>query len=87
MLVDSDVLIWFLKGNTKALTKSQQLDKIEISAISYMELIQGMRNKQELQALQKTIQQFQWQIIPLDKQISDYATDYVEQFFLSHSLR
>jgi len=37
MLVDSDVLIWFLRGNQKAVTRLNELPKIKLSAITYME--------------------------------------------------
>lgn len=52
-----------------------------------MELVQGMRNKNELQALHKTINTFQWEVILLDNAISQEAMNYVETFFHSHALR
>ncbi|EDN68644.1 PIN domain protein [Beggiatoa sp. PS] len=87
MLVDTDVLIWFLRGNQKAVTRLNELPKINISAITYMELVQGMRNKRELQALHQTIKMFQWEVILLDNTISQYAMNYVETFYHSHALR
>lgn len=39
MLVDSDVLIWFLRGHLGAVTRLNQLPKLRISAITYMELV------------------------------------------------
>ena len=87
MLVDTDVLIWFLRGNQKAVTRLNELPKIHISAITYMELVQGMQNKRELQALHQTIKMFQWEVILLDNTISQHAMNYVETFFHSHALR
>jgi predicted nucleic acid-binding protein len=87
MLVDSDVLIWFLRGNQKAVTRLNELPKIKLSAITYMELVQGMRNKQELQALHQTIKTFRWEVLLLNNTISQDAMNYVESFFLSHALR
>jgi predicted nucleic acid-binding protein len=87
MLVDSDVLIWFLRGHLGAVKRLNQLPKLSISAVTYMELVQGMRNKQELQALQRTIKDYQWEILLLDQTISPVAMNYVETYFHSHSLR
>ena len=82
MLVDSDVLIWFLRGNQKAVTRLNELPKIKLSAITYMELVQGMRNKRELQALHQTIKTFRWEVLLLNNTISQDAMNYVESFFL-----
>ena len=53
VLVDSDVLIWTLRGNPAALATMQSLNGWYISAVSYMELAQGCRNKAELKAIQR----------------------------------
>ena len=87
MLIDTDVLIWLLRGHQGAVIRLNRLPKIRLSAVTYMELVQGMRNKQELQALQRTIKGYQWEIILLNNTISQSAINYVETFFHSHSLR
>ncbi|MEK8019838.1 MAG: type II toxin-antitoxin system VapC family toxin [Candidatus Parabeggiatoa sp.] len=87
MLVDTDVLVWFLRGHLKAVTRLNEVPEIKLSTISYMELVQGMRNKQELQALRKTIKTFQWEVLLLNSTISQDAMNYVETFFHSHALR
>lgn len=48
MIVDTDVLIWYLKGNENALEAIEELNKFSISVVTYIELVQGMRNKKEL---------------------------------------
>jgi predicted nucleic acid-binding protein len=87
MLVDTDVIIWFLRGNQLAEARLNQIPKLRLSVITYMELVQGMRNKQELQALQKTVQLYQWQILPVDEAICHRAVRYVENYSLSHAMR
>lgn len=87
VLVDTDVLIWYMKGNQRA---KKDIDKIEsffISAVNYMELIQGIRNKDELRVLQKFINQRRIEIVHLNLEISQKALYYMEQFSLSHHLR
>ena len=51
MLVDTDVLIWNLRGNRAAAQRLDDAPGFWLSAVTYMELVQGMRNKQELRQL------------------------------------
>jgi predicted nucleic acid-binding protein len=44
MLVDTDVLIWHLRGLPNATQRLDQLSNLTISAITYLELLQGMGN-------------------------------------------
>ncbi len=53
LIFDADVLIWFFHGNTDAQQKVLAEAPFKISAITYMELVQGMKNKQEVSALKK----------------------------------
>ena len=51
VLIDSDVLIWLMRGNTTAIATVNTLGVKRdwyISAVSYMELAQGCRNRTEL---------------------------------------
>lgn len=43
MIVDTDVLMWYMKGKRKARKAIDDLDSFSISAVNYMELIQGLR--------------------------------------------
>ena len=51
-----------------------------------MELVQGMRNKQELRTLQKTLKQWNVKTIYVNEEISAKALFFVEEYFLSHSM-
>jgi predicted nucleic acid-binding protein len=53
MLIDSDVLIWYLRGNKNAQNIIGSNIPFKISVINYMELLQGMSDKRELKLLQK----------------------------------
>ncbi|MEL6761822.1 MAG: PIN domain-containing protein, partial [Myxococcota bacterium] len=48
MLVDTDVLIWYMRGNPKAARALESLPDRALSAVTYMELVEGLRNKAEL---------------------------------------
>jgi predicted nucleic acid-binding protein len=86
MLIDTDVLIWLFRGRASARDAIEQLDSIQLSAITYMEMVQGMRNKEELRLFRRTIHDRQWKIIPLNENISHRATVYIENHALSHGL-
>lgn len=86
-LVDTDVLIWYLRGNQKAYDLIHGLNGFCISSITYMELIQGMRDKQELKILQKTLKSWNVKIIYVSEEISAKALFYMEEYFLSHSMQ
>ncbi len=86
MLIDTDVLIWYLRGNQKAYSAVENQTNFYISVISYMELVQGMRNKLELKALRQSLRRWPAKIIYINEDISAKAMFYVEQHFLSHSI-
>jgi hypothetical protein len=90
VLIDSDVLIWLMRGNARAVALIEQTPDWTISAVSYMELVQGCRDKAELKALQKAFRssdkKAQTDILPLTPAISDLACTLVEKYALSHSV-
>ena len=86
MIVDTDVLICYSRGNEKAIEMIHNLDKFSISVVTYMEIIQGVRNKKELNAFKKALGILNTQIIQIDEIISTKAMFYIEQYALSHSM-
>ena len=86
MIVDTDVLIWYMRGNEKALKLIQQLNGFYISTITYIELIQGMRNKNELNELRKALRNWKVKILFLNEEISIKAMFIIEKLYLSHSI-
>ena len=87
MIVDTDVLIWYLKGNENAFEAIDNLHNFSISVVTYMELVQGMRNKKELNSLRQAMKIWNTQILYISENISAKAMFFVEQHFLSHSLQ
>ena len=86
MIVDTDVLICYSRGNQKAIEMIHRLDRFSISVVTYMEIIQGVRNKKELNAFKKALGILNTQIIQIDEIISTKAMFYIEQYALSHSM-
>lgn len=87
MIIDTDVLVWYLKGNEKAYQLIENSTAFFISVVTYMELVQGMRNKKELNTFRKALHTWNAQIFYISEEISAKAMFYVEQHFLSHSLQ
>ena len=87
MIIDTDVFIWYMKGNEKAYKAIEMANNFFISVVTYMELVQGMRNKKELNSLRKSIHSWDAKVLYISEEISSKAMFYVEQHFLSHSLQ
>jgi hypothetical protein len=86
MLVDTDVLIWYMRGNAKALRAIEALDEFSISVVAYIELVQGLRNKAELNNLRNFLQSRTVPVLQVTETISATAMFLVEQHHFSHSL-
>ncbi len=87
MLVDTDIIIWYMRGNQKAFEIINKNKGFKISVVTYMELVQGMRNKQELTLLRKALRSWETKIIYISEEISSKAMFYVEQHYLGHSVQ
>ncbi|MEZ5436385.1 MAG: type II toxin-antitoxin system VapC family toxin [Pseudomonadales bacterium] len=87
MLIDSDVLIWLTRGNQKAHQQLSLLTPWRISTITYLELAQGCRNKQELARIKQGLEVMQTIIFPITPSISECAMSLVDSYALSHGLQ
>ena len=87
MLVDTDVLVWYMRGNEKAKRAIQNLKRFSISVVTYIELVQGLRNKEELNVLRNSLKGWNADIIYINEEISAKAMFLVEQYYLSHSIQ
>jgi len=86
LLIDTDVLIWYLRGNENAYKIISENIPFKISVISYIELMQGVRDKNELKILQKQLKNWSAEIIQIHDNISTRAMFFIEDYFLSNSL-
>ncbi len=87
MLVDTDVLIWHLRGYQQATQKLDSFPTLIISAVTYMELLQGLRSKTEMKALQQSLAMRHTQRLPLTPAITERATSLMEGMVLSDGLQ
>ncbi len=86
VLIDTDVLVWYMRGNEQAYDIVENSKGFFISVVTYMELVQGMRNKKELTSLRKAFYGWNTKILYISEDISAKAMFFVEQNFLSHSV-
>ncbi|NLV44063.1 MAG: type II toxin-antitoxin system VapC family toxin [Candidatus Hydrogenedentes bacterium] len=86
MLFDTDVIIWALRGNVRAAAAIDRADSLQISVVTYMELIHGARNKRELQATQKALANLDFQILALSENIGHRASIYLEEYALKSNI-
>ena len=86
MLFDTDVLIWALRGNFKAAEVIDRCEDRFISAVTYMELIQGARNKAEQKMIKDFLASLSFQTVPIGENISLRATVFMEEFCLKSGI-
>lgn len=87
MLVDTDVLIWHLRGYPNATRRLDELGTLTLSAVSYLEVLQGIRNKSELTAVKKMLDKRSATLLPLTEAITLRAIGLMESLILSHGLQ
>ncbi len=87
MIYDTDILIWIQRGNKKAATLIEKDDDKYLSIQSYMELLQGAKNKTQHKYIKDFISEFEFSILPLTENIGHRALIYVEQYALSSNMR
>lgn len=87
MLVDTDVLIWNLRGNEAAAKRLDAMPGFAISAVTYMELLQGLRDKAELRTLRAALVYWQAGIVDINPRISSRACFLLEEHALGDGLQ
>ncbi len=87
MIIDTDILIWYMRGDQNAYKTIEKLNGFYTSVVSYIELVQGLRNKAELIELRKAFRIWNTKILYINEEISAKATFYIERHYLSHSLQ
>ncbi len=87
MIFDTDILIWVQRGNEKAAKLIEKDEDRHLSIQSYMELLQGAKNKIHHKYVKDFISEFEFSILPLTENIGHRALIYVEEYALSSNMR
>ena len=86
MIFDTDVMMWAFRGNSKALDAIDSAADRSISSVTYMELLQGVRNKKELQEMKRFLSVLGFKTLPLTANISSRAISIMELTSLKSDL-
>ena len=82
-LIDANILVYVLKGNSKLSSFVEELD-CAIDTTVYVELIQGAKNKKEVVAIERTLKQFP--LFHFDEYISQRTISLIKMYSKSHGL-
>jgi predicted nucleic acid-binding protein len=80
-------VIWHLRGYAQATRRLDRLIPLTLSAVSYLEVLQGMRNKAELAAVKKMLEQRGATMLLITEAITQRAISSMESLALSHGLQ
>jgi predicted nucleic acid-binding protein len=86
MIFDTDVLIWFFRGNPTAADLIEGQAERALSIVSLMELYQGARSRQETKVIRRFFADNSFRVIPISESISHLAATLVEDHALKDGL-
>jgi predicted nucleic acid-binding protein len=87
VIFDTDILIWVQRGNRNAARLIDNAGDRYLSIQSYMELLQGAKNKLQHKNVKDFISDFGFFVLPLSENIGHRALIYVEEYALSSGMR
>lgn len=87
VLCDTNILINAFNGREDTIEQLDKIgfDKIVLSAVTVMELLQGMGDKNELAQMKKKIRYYD--TVQIDEAVSVKSIEFIELFKLSHGLQ
>lgn len=86
MIFDTDVFVWVQKGNENGICLFENSVERYISIQTYMELLQGVKNKKQHKNVKDFLAVFNFKTLPFSEKIGDRAAMYIEDYALSHQL-
>lgn len=87
MIFDSDVMIWFSRGDPDAIALVNSSVDRAVSIVSLMEILQGSKSKAEMRTTKQFFQMLNFRVLPLSESIGHIAAGLIEEHALSCGLR
>ncbi len=89
MIFDTDVLIYYLRGNERARKRLAAASHAErqMSVVTHMELLAGSRGPLESRVIDKLAEAQFSRVHPLDESLSALSLRLIRRFAASHGLR
>lgn len=87
MLFDTDVLIWVFRGDSKAARLIDETQDRSISIVSFMEMLQGSKDRHETRLIKSFLSDLGFRTLPLTENIGHRACVYMEEYGLKSGLR
>jgi predicted nucleic acid-binding protein len=87
MLFDTDIFIWAQRGNEKAAKLMETEEERSLSILTYMELLQCAKNKNQQKYIKDFLKTFDFVVLPLTENIGHRASIYIEKYALADGLR
>jgi len=87
MIFDTDIFIWAQRGNEKAAKLMEMSGERHLSIQSFMELLQGAKNKKQHKHIKDFLTSFDFLVLPLTENIGHRASIYIEEYTLASGLR
>jgi predicted nucleic acid-binding protein len=72
--------MWALRGNAKAARAVDDCDARSLSAITFLELLQGARDKHEARGIKAFLADMQFRVLPLTENVGHRALIYIEEY-------
>lgn len=88
MTFDTDVLIWYLRGNerARALLARVPFDRRVVPAMAYFELLQGCTGARDARTIRKFVTRNFSRILHISEQVSHRTASLLERYAASHGL-
>jgi len=87
VIFDTDVLIWFFRGDRRAAELIESVPEREASIISLMELIQGARSRTEIRVIRHFFREHGVRLLPVNESVSHSAASLMEEHAMSSGLQ
>ena len=87
MLFDTDVLIWALRGDVNSAKVIDETERRYISAVNYMELMQGARDKTEQRQIKNFLAALEFEVLPINEAVSHRASIFIEEYALKSGIQ